>query len=48
MSNVQKQKRASKNFPFFFKDVFKVSFTLEELEQQNDVGDTIDLILKKI
>ena len=27
---------------------FKISFTLEELELQNDVGDTIDLILKKI
>ena len=27
---------------------FKVSFSLEELEKQNDVGDTIDLILKKI
>ena len=27
---------------------FKVSFTLNELEQQNDVGDTIDSILKKI
>ena len=28
MSNVQKQKRASKNLPFFFKDEFKVSFTI--------------------
>ena len=27
---------------------FKISFTLEELDQQNDVGDTIDSILKKI
>ncbi len=26
---------------------FKISFTLDELEKQNDVGDTIDLILKK-
>ena len=28
MSNVQKQKRSSKNLPFFFKDEFKVSFTI--------------------
>ena len=27
---------------------FKISFTLEELEKQNSVGDTIDLILKKM
>jgi acyl carrier protein len=27
---------------------FKISFTLEELEKQESVGDTIDLILKKI
>lgn len=27
---------------------FKISFTLDELEKQNNVGDTIDLILKKI
>ena len=26
---------------------FKISFTLDELDQQNDVGDTIDSILKK-
>ena len=28
MSNVQKQKRANRSFPFFFKDEFKVSFTI--------------------
>ena len=28
MSNVQKQKRANKSLPFFFKDEFKVSFTI--------------------
>ena len=28
MSNVQKQKRADKSLPFFFKDEFKVSFTI--------------------
>ena len=28
MSNVQKQKRANKSLPFFFKDDFKVSFTI--------------------
>ncbi|MDC3085225.1 tripartite tricarboxylate transporter TctB family protein [Candidatus Pelagibacter sp.] len=28
MSNVQKQKRANKGLPFFFKDEFKVSFTI--------------------
>lgn len=27
---------------------FKISFTLNELEEQNNVGDTIDIILKKI
>lgn len=26
---------------------FKISFTLDELERQSNVGDTIDLILKK-
>ena len=28
MNNVQKQKRANKSLPFFFKDEFKVSFTI--------------------
>ena len=28
MNNVRKQKRASKSLPFFFKDEFKVSFTI--------------------
>jgi putative tricarboxylic transport membrane protein len=28
MSNVQKQKRANKSLPFFFKDEFKVSFVI--------------------
>ena len=28
MSNVQKQKRANRSLPFFFKDEFKVSFTI--------------------
>ena len=28
MSNVQKKKRANKSLPFFFKDEFKVSFTI--------------------
>ena len=28
MSNVHKQKRANKSLPFFFKDEFKVSFTI--------------------
>ena len=28
MNNVQKQKRANKRLPFFFKDEFKVSFTI--------------------
>ena len=28
MNNVQKQKRANKNLPFFFKDEFKVSFII--------------------
>ena len=28
MNNVRKQKRANKNLPFFFKDEFKVSFTI--------------------
>ena len=28
MGNVQKQKRANKSLPFFFKDEFKVSFTI--------------------
>ena len=28
MSNVQNQKRANKSLPFFFKDEFKVSFTI--------------------
>ena len=28
MSNVQKQKRANKSLPFFFKDEFKVSFII--------------------
>ena len=28
MKNVQKQKRANKSLPFFFKDEFKVSFTI--------------------
>ena len=28
MSNVQKQKRANNSLPFFFKDEFKVSFTI--------------------
>ena len=28
MSNVQKRKRANKSLPFFFKDEFKVSFTI--------------------
>ena len=28
MNNVQKQKRANKSLPFFFKDKFKVSFTI--------------------
>ena len=28
MSNVQEQKRANKSLPFFFKDEFKVSFTI--------------------
>jgi len=28
MKNVQKQKRANKNLPFFFKDEFKVSFII--------------------
>ena len=27
-NNVRKQKRANKNLPFFFKDEFKVSFTI--------------------
>ena len=27
---------------------FKISFSLDELENQNNVGDTIDSILKKI
>ena len=27
---------------------FEISFTLDELEEQNCVGDTIDMILKKI
>ena len=26
---------------------FGISFTLEELEQQNNVGDTIDMIINK-
>mgnify|MGYP001353946739 FL=1 len=28
MNNVQKQKRANKSLPFFFKDEFKISFTI--------------------
>ena len=28
MKNVQKQKRANKSLPFFFKDEFKVSFVI--------------------
>jgi len=28
MNNVQKQKRANKSLPFFFKDEFKVSFII--------------------
>ena len=28
MNNVQKQKRANKSLPFFFKDEFKVSFVI--------------------
>ena len=27
---------------------FKISFTLDELDQQNDVGDTIDHIKKNL